>query len=240
MLIDTPQPDNRLVLDKSGSTQIDYTLSEADKKRFSEGIAEAIRIMFKAGAKEVSLPTTADSLGKGAEGPKPGAEAGMQPQVFTLQIKRFWSRRICIHRKRSIVTSAHMQATDKMGASPQSSAVGQDFHVWGLSDSMLSMGASSPHRGRESDAKHLYHCKDLCGSLESPAITNQTTYYTVYIKGRSLVRRDGVWGSTLIGLDTHVAMYVNLTSLFVVINRSARRRIDHLSQPWLEGAHIVT
>jgi choline dehydrogenase-like flavoprotein len=31
----------------------------------------------------------------------------------------------------SIVTSAHMQATDKMGASQQNSVDGQDFHVWG-------------------------------------------------------------------------------------------------------------
>jgi hypothetical protein len=39
MLIDTPQPNNRIVLDERGSPQIDYTLSESDKKRFSEGIA---------------------------------------------------------------------------------------------------------------------------------------------------------------------------------------------------------
>ena len=55
MLIDTPQPNNRIMLDESGSIQIDYMLSEPDKKRFSEGIAEAIRVMFKAGAKEVPV-----------------------------------------------------------------------------------------------------------------------------------------------------------------------------------------
>ena len=132
MLIDTPQPDNRLVLDKSGSLQIDYTLSEPDKKRFSEGIAEAIRIMFKAGAKEVYLPTTEDILGKGAEGPRPGAEAGMGPQVLTSPDQAdLVEKNLRFISNESIVTSAHMQATDKMGASPDKSVVGQDFHVWG-------------------------------------------------------------------------------------------------------------
>ncbi|HKD91421.1 MAG TPA: GMC family oxidoreductase, partial [Terriglobales bacterium] len=32
---------------------------------------------------------------------------------------------------RSMVTSAHMQGTDKMGASPADSVVGRDLHVWG-------------------------------------------------------------------------------------------------------------
>ena len=132
MLIDTAQPDNRLVIDKSGSTQIDYTLSESDKKRFSAGIAEAIRIMFKAGAKEVYLPTTEDILGNGSEGPKHGAEAGMEPQMLTSPDQAaLVEKNLRFISNESIVTSAHMQATDKMGASPESSVVGQDFHVWG-------------------------------------------------------------------------------------------------------------
>ena len=56
MLIDTPRPENRIVLDESGAPQIDYTLSESDKRRFAEGIAEAIRVMFKSGAK-TGLPS---------------------------------------------------------------------------------------------------------------------------------------------------------------------------------------
>jgi choline dehydrogenase-like flavoprotein len=132
MLIDTPQPDNRIVLDENGSPQIKYTLSEADKKRFSEGIAEAIRVMFKAGAKEVYLPTTEDILGNGSGDSKAGAETGVQPQVLTSpEQASLVEKRLRFIANESIVTSAHMQATDKMGASPQDSVVGQDFHVWG-------------------------------------------------------------------------------------------------------------
>ena len=132
MLIDTPQPNNRILLDENGSPQIDYTLSEADKKRFSEGIAEAIRVMFKAGAKEVYLPTTENILGEGTRETNSSAETGVQPQVLTSPDQAaLIEKNLHFIANESIVTSAHMQATDKMGTSPQSSVVGQDFHVWG-------------------------------------------------------------------------------------------------------------
>jgi GMC oxidoreductase len=132
MLIDTPQATNRIVLDQRGAPQIDYTLSAGDKKRFATGIAEAIRVMFKAGAKEVYLPTTEDILGSQASGPQHGLDIGLQPQVLTSPDQAaLVEKNLTFAENRSIVTSAHMQATDKMGASPQNSVVGQDFHVWG-------------------------------------------------------------------------------------------------------------
>ncbi|MGB6193526.1 MAG: GMC family oxidoreductase N-terminal domain-containing protein, partial [Terracidiphilus sp.] len=60
MLVDTPSAENRLVLDDRGEPQIHYEISVADKARFRQGIAEAVRIMFRAGAREVYLPTTED------------------------------------------------------------------------------------------------------------------------------------------------------------------------------------
>ena len=64
MLVDTPQSDNRIQLDQSGLPEINYTLSDPDKLRFAEGVAAGVRIMFKAGAKEVYLPTTENILGE--------------------------------------------------------------------------------------------------------------------------------------------------------------------------------
>jgi choline dehydrogenase-like flavoprotein len=130
--VDTPQPNNRIVLDERGSSQIDYTLSEPDKRRFSEGIAEAIHVMFKAGAKEVYLPTTENILGGGTGEPQPDTETGVQPQVLTSPDQaELVEKNLRFIANESIITSAHMQATDKMGASPQNGVVGQDFHVWG-------------------------------------------------------------------------------------------------------------
>ena len=51
------------MLDENGEPRIRYQLSEADKRRFREGVAQAVRMMFLAGATEVYLPTMEDILG---------------------------------------------------------------------------------------------------------------------------------------------------------------------------------
>jgi choline dehydrogenase-like flavoprotein len=145
MLIDTPQPGNRVLPDESGAPQIDYTLSAADKQRFAEGIAQAIRVMFKAGAKEVYLPTTEDLLHGEGQQSEGNSEMGMQPQVLTsVEQAGLVEKNLKFIANRSVVTSAHMQATDKMGASPQNSVVGQDFHVWGTEDLYVVDGSVFP------------------------------------------------------------------------------------------------
>lgn len=126
MLVDTPQPDNRIQLDQNGAPEITYALSEPDKLRFAEGVAAAIRIMFKAGAKEVYLPTTENILGE------PSASSGLRPQVLTSPDQAaIVAKNLHFVPNRTMVTSAHMQATDKMGSTPNNSVVAQDFHVWG-------------------------------------------------------------------------------------------------------------
>ena len=134
MLIDTPAPSNRIVLDDKGEPNIDYTLSEADKARFAKGVAEAIRVMFLAGAQEVYLPTTEDVLGNGG-----------QPAVLTKPEQAELVRtKLHFISNRSMVTSAHMQATNKMGASPADSVVDRDFHVWGTTGLYVVDGSIFP------------------------------------------------------------------------------------------------
>ena len=139
MLIDTPQSANRIVLDESGAPQIDYTLAETDKQRFAEGVAEAIRIMFKAGAKEVYLPTTENILAREGGAPELRPQVVTSPdQVETVQ------KNLHFVPNRTMVTSAHMQATNKMGSTPQNSVVGQDFHVWGAESLYVVDGSIFP------------------------------------------------------------------------------------------------
>jgi hypothetical protein len=104
MLVDTPSPDNRLVLDDTGEPRIQYQLSEADKQRFRQGIAEAVRVMFLAGAKEVYLPTTENILDA-------SQASQLQPVVLTnIHQADQIERNLRFIPNRSIVTSAHMQA----------------------------------------------------------------------------------------------------------------------------------
>ena len=125
MLIDTPSPQNRVFLDSSGEPQVDYTISEDDKKRFRRGVALAARIMLKAGAKEVYLPTTEDILEDGPAGE-------LHPVVITNAAQTdAIEKKLQFISNRTMMSTAHLQATNKMGASARDSVVSRDFRVWG-------------------------------------------------------------------------------------------------------------
>jgi choline dehydrogenase-like flavoprotein len=125
MLIDTPSPENRVVLDSDGEPRVEYTLSAGDKERFRRGVAVAARAMFLARAKRVYLPTTEDILGAESNDQLSPAVLSTIDQVDQVE------KRLQFIPNRSIVTSAHMQGTNKMGSSPRDSVVSKDFRVWG-------------------------------------------------------------------------------------------------------------
>jgi choline dehydrogenase-like flavoprotein len=138
MLVDTVSPENRLVLDQHGEPRIHYELSDADKQRFRQGVSEAVRVMFLAGAKEVYLPTTENIFDD-----HPLRQ--IKPIVLTdIHQADQVARNLHFIPNRSIVTSAHMQATNKMGASAQDSVVARDFHVWATKDLYVVDGSVFP------------------------------------------------------------------------------------------------
>jgi choline dehydrogenase-like flavoprotein len=95
--------------------------------------------MFKAGAKEVYLPTTETILGE------QGEAAEFRPQVLTSPDQAaLVEKNLRFIPDRTMVTSAHMQATDKMGATAESSVVAQDFHVWGTRNLYIVDGSIFP------------------------------------------------------------------------------------------------
>jgi choline dehydrogenase-like flavoprotein len=134
MLIDTPSPANRLRLDKEGEPIVNYVLSESDKIRFRHGVAEAVRIMFLAGAKQVFLPTTEDVLGD-----------GVSPVILTTPKQADdVEKNLRFVPNQTIITSAHMQATNKMGTSEANSVVSRDFRVWGTTNLYVVDGSVFP------------------------------------------------------------------------------------------------
>jgi choline dehydrogenase-like flavoprotein len=74
-----------------------------------------------------------------------GLQIGLQPQILTSADQAaLVEKNLKFISNRSVVTSAHMQGTDKMGAHPQDSVVGQDFHVWGTEDLYVVDGSIFP------------------------------------------------------------------------------------------------
>ncbi|MGC4105996.1 MAG: GMC family oxidoreductase N-terminal domain-containing protein [Thermomicrobiales bacterium] len=115
MLVDTPSDDNRIVLDDGGDTVLQYTLSDADKDRFRIGVAIGIRMMFLAGAKKVIIPTNENVLGLPDFDPMVGTYLTDISQADLVE------QAIQFVPNRTVLTSAHLQATNKMG--PQGEGV---------------------------------------------------------------------------------------------------------------------
>jgi choline dehydrogenase-like flavoprotein len=139
MLIDTPSPENRIILDARGEPLIEYKMSDPDKARFRRGIAEAVRIMFLAGARQVYLPTTEDVLDANPQATE------LIPVVLTDRAQAdAVEKNLQFIPNRTMITSAHMQASDKMGSNPRDSVVSREFRVWGTNQLYVVDGSVFP------------------------------------------------------------------------------------------------
>jgi len=125
LLIDTPSNSNRITLDQAGQPVVHYELGQGDRKRFRFAIGEAIRIMFLAGAREVIIPTSQYVVGEGRGG-------ALRPLRLTrIEQADSVARGLDFRPNETILTSAHMQSSNKMGASPRTSVVSHQARVWG-------------------------------------------------------------------------------------------------------------
>jgi hypothetical protein len=126
MLVDTPADTNCVALDDQGNVLIQYQLSPADKQRFRTGVAIGIRMMFLAGAKEVILPSNENFLNLDDFDPTQG--------VYLTQIEQadLVEQHLAFIPNRTLLTSAHLQATNKMGPSPDVAVVSMHQRVWNV------------------------------------------------------------------------------------------------------------
>lgn len=123
MLVDTPSEDNRITLDDSGDTMLHYALSDADKERFRIGVAIGIRMMFLAGARKVIIPTNENVLGLPDFDPMVGTYLTDISQADIVE------QNIRFVPNRTVLTSAHLQATNKMGPNDKG-VVSLNHRLW--------------------------------------------------------------------------------------------------------------
>ena len=126
MLVDTSSDGNRVRLNSDGSVAIDYTLSDGDKQRFRTGVAIAIRMMFLAGAKEVIIPSNENFLGLDNFDPMVGSYLTNIDQADLVE------KNLQFIPNRTLLTSAHLQATNKIGTSASASVISTRQRVWNV------------------------------------------------------------------------------------------------------------
>jgi choline dehydrogenase-like flavoprotein len=125
MRIDSSASENRIVLDETGEdVEIQYTLTPEDIREMRHGLAIGIRMMFMAGAYEVVIPTNENVLDL----------PNFRPTdvVFLTKVEQAddVERNLNFIPNRTLLTSAHLQATNKMGPTPADSVVSTRQRVW--------------------------------------------------------------------------------------------------------------
>lgn len=128
LLIDTPSERNKIVLDpNTGNGKIEYSLSESDLKRLRQGVGIGIRIMFLAGAKQVIIPSNENFLELPDFDPTVGTYLTEIEQAAQVEHDLDFTP------NRTILTSAHMQSSNKMGPTPDVGVVSWKHRVWNYS-----------------------------------------------------------------------------------------------------------
>ena len=126
MLVDTPSASNAITLDPAGNPVLTYALGESDKQRFRTGVAIAIRMMFGAGAYQVIVPTSENVLDLPDFDPMHGVYLTKVDQAELVE------RNLHFVPNRTLLTSAHLQAANKMGPSPDVAVVSTRQRVWNV------------------------------------------------------------------------------------------------------------
>ncbi|QYO62913.1 MobF family relaxase [Leptolyngbya sp. 7M] len=126
MLVDTPSDDNCVSLDEQGDVMVQYGLSDSDKQRLRTGVAIGIRMMFMAGAKQVIIPSNENFLNQENFDPMVGVYLTDIAQADLVE------RNLNFTPNRTLLTAAHLQATNKMSSSPETGVVSKHQRVWNV------------------------------------------------------------------------------------------------------------
>jgi hypothetical protein len=124
MLVDTPSDTNTVTINSTGGVVLNYNLSDSDKQRFRIGVGIAIRMMFLAGAKQVIIPTNENVLGSKDFNPMVGT------YLTNIKQAELVEQNLQFIPNRTILTSAHLQATCKMGLSADTSVASTNQRIW--------------------------------------------------------------------------------------------------------------
>jgi choline dehydrogenase-like flavoprotein len=121
MLVDTPNVNNYVYIDHmTGKAVVRYEFSNSDKKRFKQGIKQALYMLFEQGAKEVFVPTREPLLLYEGSYTALTDPKQIEKAVHNLQFQE----------NENALSSAHMQGSCKMGPNAITSVVSPRFKVW--------------------------------------------------------------------------------------------------------------
>lgn len=123
LLSDTPNPNNRVEIGCDGKPKVHYKLSAADKSRMIQGVKTGIKILFAAGAKEVSFSSFEKPLFQNSQIESNTITPDMDLDAVMSSFK--------LTSNQTMLFGGHMMAGNKLGVDPKTSVVNSDYQVWG-------------------------------------------------------------------------------------------------------------
>jgi choline dehydrogenase-like flavoprotein len=124
LLVDEPVTSNRIEIDETGEPEVYYQLSKEEKSRLAGGVLKAVRMMLGAGAQEVYIPTSEPIRPDGPPGHLVALTNEKQARDAVSNLKFLPGG--------TVITSAHMQSSCKLGTTPADSVVNSELKVWGV------------------------------------------------------------------------------------------------------------
>lgn len=118
MLVDTSSLENKVYINPKGEVNVRYNLLESDKNRFKKAIQRAIQILFAQGAREVIIPSLENIY------PDPHKRSFLSVEKAQKGIMKLDFTPL------TLLSSAHMQSSNRMGKNPETSVVSHGFKVW--------------------------------------------------------------------------------------------------------------
>jgi choline dehydrogenase-like flavoprotein len=120
MLVDSVSEDNRVFLNPdTKKVEVAYQLSAEDKGKLKIGLSEAIRILLRQGAKSVFLPSSEMVDAQGRYSPIKTVN-DVEPMMQNIQLNDGFN----------VMSSAHMQGSNKLSKDARSGVVSPHFRVW--------------------------------------------------------------------------------------------------------------
>ncbi len=124
MQTDTPNDENRVEVDIWGTIKVHYQLSDTDRRHLIEGIKTAVKLLFAAGALEVSFNTFEYPLFQ---------DGGLMSNMLTpdMNIDEVFTH-FTLERNKNSLLGAHMMGGNRIGTSALTSVVDENYQVWGV------------------------------------------------------------------------------------------------------------
>jgi choline dehydrogenase-like flavoprotein len=153
MITDTPNSENRIKIDKDGQPKIHYHLSDKDRDRLIEGVKTSVKILFAAGATEVSFNSFEYPLFQ-AGGPRSNT---ITPSMNLEEIFKNFH----ITPNQTSLLGAHMMAGNKIGVDQKSSVINDKYQVWNTNNLYVVDSSIFPSSVGANPMQTIYTCAKI-------------------------------------------------------------------------------